>query len=62
MKWSGEVEKFVVTGGYNKPRTVTQFTEAGEVRYLARLNQGRHSHACSKFVGDDGETVSQRVK
>ena len=51
----------MVTGGYDKPTTVAEFSEEGAVRYLARMNKGRHSHACSTFVGDNGETVSPHI-
>ena len=50
--------KFVVTGGYARQTTVAEFTEAGAVTYLPSLKTGRYNHACSKFVNDDGYTVS----
>ena len=51
-------DKFVVTGGYTRQTTVAEFTEAGAVTYLPSLKTGRWYHACSKFVTDDGDTVS----
>ena len=51
-------DKFVVTGGYRSLTTVAEFTEAGAVTYLPSLKTGRWNHACSKFVNDDGYTVS----
>ena len=54
--------KFVVTGGYARQTTVAEFTEAGAVTYLPSLKTGRYAHACSKFVTDDGYTVSGYYK
>ena len=51
-------DKIVVTGGYNSEEKVAEFTEAGAVSYLRNLKTGRYWHACSKFVNDDGDTVS----
>ena len=51
-------DKFVVTGGYYSKEKVAEFTEAGAVRYMRNLKTGRYRHACSKFVNDDGDTVS----
>ena len=51
-------DKFVVTGGYWTRSYVEQFTEAGHEKWLPSLNEGRYDHACSKFVKDDGVTVS----
>ena len=54
--------KFVVTGGVQRPDSATskvrEYTEAGDVTNLRSLNTGRYAHACSKFVNDDGDTVS----
>ena len=50
--------KFVVTGGKFSNTKVAQYTEAGAVTYLPSLKTGRYAHACSKFVTDDGYTVS----
>ena len=49
---------FVVTGGFDGKDTVAQYSETGFEKYLAKLNQGRHHHACSKFVDENGKTVS----
>jgi len=48
--------KFVVTGGVRESN-VAEFTETGQVTYLADLQTGRYDHACSKFVDDNGETA-----
>ena len=57
--------KFVVTGGgqwlqgsSQATTRVLEYTEDGTVTYLASLNTGRYHHACSKFVNDNGDTVS----
>ena len=53
--------KFIVTGGYDNGggiQTVAEFTVSGQVTYLANLQTGRYNHACSKFVDENGETVS----
>ena len=50
--------KFVVTGGKFSIKKVAEFTEAGAVTYMRNLKTGRYWHACSKFVNDDGDTVS----
>ena len=49
---------FIVTGGHPNLKTVAEFTETGQVTYLADLQQGRYEHACAKFVDNNGETVS----
>lgn len=54
-------DKFVVTGGYNSVEKVTEFTEAGAVKYMRNLKTGRYWHACSKFVNVDGDTVSSLI-
>ena len=51
-------DKFVVTGGQYSRKKVAVFTEAGAVTYLRNLKTARYMHACSKFVNDDGDTVS----
>ena len=51
-------DKFVVTGGINSKEKVAKFTEAGAVTSMRNLKKGRYFHACSKFVNDDGDTVS----
>ena len=56
-------EKFVVTGGYNSSEpdnaleTVAEYSQAGFVRYLPNMIQGRYRHACSSFINVNGETV-----
>ena len=54
-------DKFVVTGGRYKRKKVSEFTEAGVVTYMRNLKTGRSYHACSKFVNDDGDTVSRCI-
>ena len=54
--------KFIVTGGSILMQTVAEFTETGQVTYLADLQEGRYDHACSKFVDNNGETVSFNQK
>ena len=51
-------DKFVVTGGLYSKKKVAQYTEAGAVSYLTSLKTARYDHACSKFVNEDGDTVS----
>ena len=51
-------DKFVVTGGKFSNTKVAQYTEAGAVTYLPSLKTERYDHACSKFVNEDGDTVS----
>ena len=53
-------DRYVVTGGNDgsKEKTVAQYTVTGDVTYLAELQTGRKSHACSKFLDGDGQLVS----
>ena len=51
-------DRYVVTGGEFSLQTVAQYTLAGEVTYLAELQQGRRKHACTSFIDDNGVTVS----
>ena len=48
----------MVIGGHKSRTKVAEFTEAGTVKYLASLKTGRYCHACSKFLNDNGDTVS----
>ena len=54
--------KFVVTGGFIRrdlaSAKVIEYTEAGVATHLPSMKTGRRNHACSKFVKDDGDTVS----
>ena len=54
---------FVVTGGHDgsTKQTVAQYTEDGTVTYLTQLQTGRSSHACAKYINEDGETVSTKL-
>ena len=49
---------FVVTGG-GEPATdtVTRYSQTGFDKDMAKLNQARRLHACSKFVDESGKTV-----
>ena len=51
-------DSYVVTGGYDSLQKVAQYSLAGEVTYLADLQEGRKGHACTSFIDDDGVTVS----
>ena len=51
-------DSYVVTGGYYSKQKVARYTLAGEVTYLADLQQGRFYHACTSFIDDNGVTVS----
>ena len=54
--------KFVVTGGsgsgFRVKSKVAEFTETGAVRDMPSMKTKRIGHACSKFVNDNGDTVS----
>ena len=60
-------DKYVVTGGMNVSNwfygisTVAEYSQSGFVKYLTPMNEPRRSHACSKFVTDNGDTVIQSV-
>ena len=59
-------DKYVVTGGRNPSRyagisTVAEYSQSGFVKYLTPMNEPRWGHACSKFVTDNGDTVSLSV-
>ena len=53
-------DRYVVTGGHDGStyQTVAQYTVTGDVTYLAELQTGRHLHACSKYLDNDGLLVS----
>ena len=61
-------DKYVVTGGMNVSNlhagisTVAEYSQSGFVKYLTPMNTPRRSHACSKFVTDNGDTVSLSSK
>ena len=54
-------DRYVVTGVWQQWQRVAQYTLTGEVTYLADLQQGRYSHACTSFLDDNGVTVSLLV-
>ena len=54
-------DSYVVTGGYYSLQRVAQYSPAGEVTYLADLQQGRYLHACTSFIDDNGVMVSLSV-
>ena len=51
-------DSYVVTGGEYSKKRVTQYSETGEVTFLANLTTGRWAHACGKYLGDKGDQVS----
>ena len=56
-------DKYIVTGGVDvvggdNLRTVAEYSQSGFVKYLTPMNEPRWGHACSKFVTDNGDTVS----
>ena len=56
-------DHYIVTGGFEYSEddkaleTVAEYSQAGFVRYLPNMIQGRSYHACSYFTNGDGETV-----
>ena len=48
----------IITGGYDPLTTVSQYNEAGWVRDLPGLLQGRLYHGCSYYNKEDGTKVS----
>ena len=52
----------MITGGFIRrdlaSAKVLVYTEAGDVTFMPSMKTGRRYHACSKFVNDDGDTVS----
>ena len=53
---------FIVTGGEYSTIAVVLFTETGQGGLHSYLQEGRFRHACSKFVDNNGETVSFNQK
>ena len=51
-------DRYVVTGGEFSLQTVARYSLAGDVTYMADLQQGRELHACTSFIDDNGDTVS----
>ena len=56
-------DKYIVTGGVDvvggdNLRTVAEYSQSGFVKYLTPMNSNHRSHACSKFVTENGDTVS----
>ena len=57
-------DKYVVLGGNPYPgsdegtKTVVEYSQFGFVKYWTSMINARSQHACSKFVRDDGHTVS----
>ena len=47
----------VLTGGRFTLTTVSQYNEAGWVRDLPELQQGRRYHGCSSYNNDEGTKV-----
>jgi len=44
----------ILTGGLNYFNTVSEYGEAGFIRYLPDLNQGRFNHGCSYYEDEEG--------
>ena len=58
-------DRYVVTGGKGVAggptdgiSTVAEYSQSGFFKYLTPMNEPRRRHACSKFVTDNGDTVS----
>ena len=47
----------ILTGGYTPRTRVTEYNEAGFVRDLPDLQQGRETHGCGYYIDDDGSKV-----
>ena len=47
----------IITGGENSLTTVSEYNEAGHVRDLPQLLEGRKHHGCSYYDNDDGTKV-----
>ena len=47
----------LVTGGQDTLTTVSQYNEAGWLRDLPDLQQGRYSHGCSSYNNAEGTKV-----
>ena len=47
----------LITGGWRTLDTVSQYNEAGWVRDLPDLLQGRQNHGCSYFDNNEGTQV-----
>ena len=53
----------ILTGRVHSPRTtVSQYNEAGWVRDLPPLQQGRYDHACSYYSNAEGTKVDIDIK
>ena len=50
-------DKYVIIGGRNSLKKVTQYKDTGFDRSLSNLIMGRYSHACAKFLNGNGEQV-----
>ena len=47
----------ILTGGYDSPNRVSEYSETGFTRDLPQLLQGRTSHGCSYFENEEGTKV-----
>ena len=47
----------LITGGADTPTTVSQYNEAGWVRDLPQLQEGRRRHGCSSYNNAEGSKV-----
>ena len=48
----------ILTGGLNSRTKVSEYGEAGFIRYLPDLNQGRRQHGCSHYEDGEGRKVN----
>ena len=49
----------IITGGSDpNGRLVSEYNEAGFIKYLPPLQQGRGMHGCSYYDNDDGTKVT----
>ena len=48
----------IITGGTSpNEKLVSEYNEAGFIKYLPPLRQGRYNHGCSYYENDDGTKV-----
>ena len=48
----------ILTGGEYSRTTVSEYGEAGFIRYLPDLKQGREAHGCSHYEDAQGRKVN----
>ena len=52
----------ILTGGRNSLTTVSEYNEAGYVKNLPPLLQGRYAHGCSFYDNEEGTKVGTKIK